>query len=141
MKNYPKRHLVRFYQAETRKVEVDDEMVEQTVKVYYKYAKTVVPCSPSEYDPENEGLDIKAYVRQLSANERNTAKAIQDDSSIEVVINKRKLVQDMYMEFKGTTYQIGAIDAFEFESTEIKFRAKEVVPVEYDTIEYRRYET
>ena len=45
------------------------------------------------------------------------------------------------MEFNGAAYQIGAVDAFEFEGTEIKFRAKEVVPVEYDTIEYRRYET
>lgn len=141
MKNYIKRHLVRFYQAETRKVGVKEKMVEQTVKVYYKYAKTATVCSPIGYNPENEGLDVRAYVRQLSANERNTAKAIQDDSSIEVAINKRKIVQDMYMEFNGKTYQIGAVDAFEFEGTEIKFRAKESVPVEYDTIEYRRYET
>lgn len=140
MKSYPKRHMVKFYQSETRKVEVDGETVEQTVKVYYKYAKTATVCPSTGYDPINEGLDIRAYVRQLSANERNTAKAIQDDSSIEVAINKRKIVQDMCMEFNGDTYQIGAIDAFEFEGTEIKFRAKEVVPVEYDTIEYRRYE-
>lgn len=141
MKNYPKRHLVRFYQAETRKNIIDEETVEQTVKVYYKYPKTAVICPPTGYDPQNEGLDIRAYVRQLSAAERNAAKAIQDDSSIEVATNKRKIVQDMYMEFKGTTYQIGATDSFEFEGTEIKFRAKEVVPVEYDITEYRRYET
>lgn len=141
MKNYPKRHLVKFYQSESRKIQVDGEQEEITVKVYFKYPKTDVECSDTGYDPVNEGLDIKAYVRQLSAEERNAAKALQDDSSIEVAINKRKVAQDLYMEFNGTTYQIGAPDNFQFEGTEIKFRAKEVVPVTYDLVEYRRYGT
>lgn len=139
MKNYPKRHLIRLYQAETRKVEVNGEKEQLTVKVYFKFSKTAEVFADGGYDPQNEGIDIKAYARQLSAEERNASMALQDDSSIEVAINKRQVTQDMYMEFKGNTYQIGAPDNFQFEGTEVKFRAKEVVPVEFDIVEYRGY--
>ena len=141
MKNYLKHHLIKLYQAEARKVaaEEDGEYEEKTVKVYLKYAKTAVACAPTGYDPTNEGLELKACIRQLSADERNAARALQDDSSLEVVINKRKIEPDMFMEFNGATYQIGAPDYFQFEGTEVKFRAKEVVPVIYDETEYKRW--
>ena len=141
MKNYRKNHTVRFYQAETRKVTTNGELEEKTVKVYRKYAKAGNPSVDAGFDPLTESLDVKAYIRQLSAEERNAAKALQDDSEIEVAVNKRNLIQDMYMEFpkEDKTYQIGAIDNFDFQGTEIKFRAKAVVPVTFDLVEYRRY--
>jgi SPP1 family predicted phage head-tail adaptor len=141
MRNYAKHHLVKFYQAEIRKVEGDGMDTEQTVKTYYKYTKTGYAFSRSStMNTESEGLELRAYVRQLSANERNEAKALQDDSVLEVVINKRNVVSDMYMEFKGKTYRVGVTDRFQFKDMEIKFRASEVVPVEYDVVEYRSWD-
>lgn len=139
MTNYPKRHLIKLYQQEARKVLVDDEYEEQMIKVYFKYAKTSAGSSGADFDPKLEGLELKAYVRQLSADERNAAKALQDDSSLEVVINKRNVELDMFMEFNGATYQIGAPDHFQFEGTEVKFRARQVSPANYDAIEYRTW--
>lgn len=73
------------------------------------------------------GTYLKAYVRQLSANEQNTANAVQDASDIEFVINKRQIKPDMFVEFfdgfETKTYQVGSRDNFEFYNTEIKFRA------------------
>jgi SPP1 family predicted phage head-tail adaptor len=82
---------------------------------------------------------IKAYVRQLSASEIVNAKAMQDDSTLEIVINKRRISQDMYIDFKGGSYQVGAIDNFDFIQPEIKFRAKPVIPVTWDLEETRHF--
>jgi SPP1 family predicted phage head-tail adaptor len=84
---------------------------------------------------------ISAYVRQLSQNERNTARAVHDDSSIEFVINHRNIKPDMFIEFMDKTYQIGAPDQLEFYQTEIKFRAKEVTPKTYDQVIYKGWKT
>jgi hypothetical protein len=134
--NYPKRHSIKFFVLEARK---DEDEVESLVKVYFKYAKTAVVCPATGYDPANEGIELRAYVRQLSANERNEARALQDDSELEVVINKRAVAQDLYMEFNGSTYQIGAVDSFEFEGSELKFRARPVIPAAHDSVEYRSF--
>jgi len=76
------------------------------------------------------GTVIKAYVRQLSANERATADAVQDSSDIEFTINKRNIKTDMYVDFydgfEWYTYQIGPKDNYEFYDTEVKFRAHQV---------------
>lgn len=72
------------------------------------------------------GSSLKAYVRQLSATEQNTSNGIQDGSAIEFVINNRQIKTDMYVEFKGKTYQMGPPDNFEFYKTEVKFIAYEV---------------
>jgi len=127
---------VKFFRVEQRKQVVDGEMIQITVKVYLKYAKSGT-VSGIEYNALLEGIDVKAYARQLSTEERFSAMAIQDDSAIEIVINKRSgITQDLYMEFKDKTYQIGAVDNFMFEDTEMKFRAKEVIPPLFDKTEY-----
>jgi SPP1 family predicted phage head-tail adaptor len=86
-----------------------------------------------------EPSPIKAYIRQLSADERINAKALQDDSSIEVTINKRKIEPDMYIDFGGQAYQIGPVDYYDFHSQEVKFRAKPVMPASFDTEETRNF--
>lgn len=134
--NYPKRHSIKLFALEARK---DADEVETIVKIYYKYATSSVVCPATGYDPVNEGIELRAYVRQLSANERNEARALQDDSELEVAINKRAVVQDLYMEFNGSTYQIGAVDNFEFEGNELKFRARPVIPAAQDAVEYRSF--
>ena len=81
-------------------------------------------------------LDLNAYVRQLSANEQNAANSIRDGSNVQFVINFREIKTDMFVEFKGKTYQIGPADLFEFYKTEVKFIAYEVTPKEYDFVEW-----
>lgn len=88
--------------------------------------------------PENTSL--YAYVRQLSANERNQFNAIQDGSAIEFVINHRKIQTDMLVEFKNKTYQMGPPDHFEFYSNDVKFIAYEVTPKEdYILVEWSNW--
>ena len=76
------------------------------------------------------GTTIKAYVRQLSANEQASANAVQDSSDIEFTINKRDIKPDMFVEyfngFETKVYQVGSRDNFEFYNTEVKFRGYEV---------------
>jgi len=69
---------------------------------------------------------LSAYVRQLSANEQATQNAVQDSSDIEFVVNHRKILIDMLVEFNGDTYQIAGVDNFEFYQVDIKFRAYRV---------------
>lgn len=135
MIKYPKRKSVTLYTIETRKQEGE----ELTIKVIYKYRKSTVECPEKAFDPEHEGVELKAYVRQLSAHEVLAARAQQDGSALEVVINARPIERDMYMEFEAGHYQIGPADRFEFETPEIKFRATAVTPVTADVVEYRRY--
>lgn len=71
---------------------------------------------------------IKAYIRQLSSQERYINQAELDGSEMEVVINQRDVHPEMYIEFEGKHYQIGPLDRFEFYNTEVKFRAREVTP-------------
>lgn len=79
---------------------------------------------------------IKAYVRQLSANEMATANAIQDASDIEFVINKRDINVGMFVEFQNKTYQINAVDFREFLNGDITFRAMQVNRKNYDEIRW-----
>jgi hypothetical protein len=78
---------------------------------------------------------IKAYARQLSANEQMSSDAVRNASEYEFTIWKREIKEDMYIEFDngfGTkVYQIGSPDLFEFFRSEIKFRATEVTPKTY----------
>lgn len=75
---------------------------------------------------------IKANVRELSASERNEFNAVNAGSDIECIINKRNVDQNMFLEFKGSTYQIKSVDPFDFESPEIKLRAVQITPHELD---------
>lgn len=82
---------------------------------------------------------LKAYVRQLSASEMSSLNAVQDVSDLQFIINYRKGVQiDMFIEYRGKTYQINAIDNFEFDvGKDIKVRANEVNERPYDEVEWK----
>ena len=83
-----------------------------------------------------EGTFLNAYVRQLSANEQTAANAIRDGSAIQFLINHRNVKTDMFVEFRDKVYQMGPPDMFEFNKTDIKFIAFEVIPKEYDLVEW-----
>lgn len=105
---------------------------DKMIKIYYE-EETEIDGSIKHYiHPIN--VNLKAYVRQLSAYEQNTAAALQDKSEIEFTINKRLVKPDMLVEFKGKTYKMSSPDNFEFYNTETKFRAYEIVPRKYDKI-------
>lgn len=83
---------------------------------------------------------FKAFAKQLSASQRNSADGVKDGSSYEFVIQKRNISEDMLIEFDkgfGTkTYNIDAIDFLEFLNGEIYIRASEVNTKEYDEIRW-----
>lgn len=78
---------------------------------------------------------IKAYIRELSSSERNELGGVHEGSEIECVINRRKVDINMFVEFCDRTYQISSVDNFEFDTPEIKIRAYQVAPKDYDRIE------
>ena len=82
-----------------------------------------------------EGRTIKAYARQLSANEQNSADGVQDSSFYEFVINKRNVKVDMFIEFNRgygeETFEISATDFMEFFKGEIILRASKVTAKEH----------
>lgn len=83
---------------------------------------------------------IKAYARQLSANEQASANAVQDSSFYEFVINKRDVKIDMFIEFdRGygeQTFEISGTDFMEFFKGEITIRAVEVTPKEHSEVRW-----
>ena len=84
-----------------------------------------------------EDTYLKAYARQLTASETASLNAIQDTGYIEFVINKRAVIQDMFIEFKGKTYQISSVDPFDFETPEIKLQAYEVNTKSYIDVRWK----
>ena len=66
--------------------------------------------------------NINAYIRDISSTEKISLGQELDVSIKEIVINKRKITKDMYVEFKGQTYNILSIDSFDDLENEIKLR-------------------
>lgn len=96
---------------------------DKKIKIYFEQ-ETEAGTIKHYIHPEN--VSLNAYVRQLSASEQNAANALQDRSDIEFVINKREIKPDMFVEFKGKTYQMSSPDNYMFYETEVKFRAFEI---------------
>lgn len=86
---------------------------------------------------------LRAYVRQLSANEQASADAMQDASDTLFAINHRPGVNyDMYIEWlrpgKPTkTFKIDGVDPFEYLATEMTLRATSVNPREYTEVRWK----
>lgn len=78
-----------------------------------------------------ENTVLKAYARQLTASETSSLNALQDSGYVEFVINKRPVSVDMFVEFKDRTFQISAVDPFDFISPEIKIQAYEVIAKQF----------
>lgn len=77
---------------------------------------------------------LNAFIRQLSANEKVTNGATTEENLIEVIINARPIKSDMLIEWRDKTYQIMAVDRFDFSNTEIKIVAREVSTKAYDLV-------
>ena len=112
---------VRFFRIETKIV--DD---------YEKVIKTYI------HSRESGGL--WCYVRELSENERFSAKAVQVEETTQFkVVYSPKINNELFLEFKNKTYDIVSIDKYEFNNTDIVIRANETLAPNYDEVEYEDY--
>ena len=112
---------VKFYRLETK-----------VIDGYEKVIKTYI------HSEKSGGL--WCYVRELSENERFSAKSVQleETTQFKVVYNP-KIVNELYLEFGNKTYSIVAIDKFEFNKTDIVIRANEMLAPTFDEVLYENY--
>jgi len=116
----------------------------QSIAIFYeRVAKTQGVTTTIKHYIHPQNTKIFAYVRNLSQNEISTNTAVYDTNTIQITMNYRKLNNDMFVEFKGNTYQlIGSPDEFDFQDTEIKlFCRKIVTKTNYSSIEYENWAT
>ena len=104
----------------------------KVVDGYEKVIKTYI------HSKESGGL--WCYVRELSENERFSARAVQveETTQFKVVFNP-KIVNELFLEFNGKTYDIVSIDGKEFNKTDLVIRANEILAPSYDEVEYENY--
>ena len=92
------------------------------------------------YIHSEESGGIWAYVRELSENERFSAKSAQVEETIQFkIVYNPKIINELFIEFDGKTYEIVSIDKFEFNKTDLVVRANEILAPVYDEVEYEDY--
>ena len=112
---------VRFFRIETK-----------IVNDYEKVIKTYI------HSRESGGL--WCYVRELSENERFSAKSVQVEETTQFkVVYNPKINNELFLEFKNKTYDIVSIDKYEFNNTDIVIRANETLAPSFDEVEYEDY--
>lgn len=112
---------VKFYRLETK-----------VIDGYEKVIKTYI------HSEKSGGL--WCYVRELSENERFSAKSVQVEETTQFkVVYNPKIVNELYLEFGNKTYSIVAIDKFEFNKTDIVIRANEMLAPTFDEVLYENY--
>ena len=80
------------------------------------------------------------YVRELSENERFSARAIQVEETTQFkVVYNPKIVNELYLEFNSKTYDIVSIDGFENNKSDLVIRANEILAPSYDEVRYENY--
>lgn len=121
-----------------QKTEVKDKKVQifslKTKKIdnYEQVVKT--------YIHSKESGGIWAYVRELSENERFSARAVQVEETTQFkIVYNPKLTTELYIEFAGKTYEIVSIDKFEFNKTDVVIRANEILAPAFDEVAYENY--
>jgi len=80
---------------------------------------------------------LHAYVRELSEKEKFAAKAVGAEQSIIFKVNYNERIKaGQRIEFRGETYSIVSVDAFEFYRRDLILRAMRVKPEVYDYEEF-----
>ena len=99
---------------------------------YEKVIKTYI------HSKESGGL--WCFVRELSENERFSARAVQVEETTQFkVVYNPKIVNELYLEFNGKTYDIVSIDGKEHNKTDLVIRANEILAPSYDEVRYENY--
>ena len=92
------------------------------------------------YIHSKESGGLWAFVRELSENERFSAKAVQVEETTQFkIVYNPKITTELYIEFGGKTYDIVSIDKFEFNKTDLVIRANEILAPVYDEVCYEDY--
>lgn len=104
----------------------------QVVEGYEKVIKTYI------HSKESGGL--WCFVRELSENERFSAKSVQVEETTQFkVVYNPKIVNELYLEFKGKTYDIVSIDGKEHNMSDLVIRANEILAPSFDEVRYENY--
>lgn len=112
---------VQFYRIETRVVEG-----------YEKVIKTYI------HSKDSGGL--WCYVRDLSENERFSARAVQVEETTQFkVVYNPKIVNELFLEYASKTYNIVSIDGYEHNKSDLVIRANEILAPSYDEVRYENY--
>lgn len=92
------------------------------------------------YIHSKESGGLWCYVRELSENERFSARAVQVEETTQFkVVYNPKIVNELYLEFNGKTYDIVSIDGREFKKGDLVIRANEILAPSYDEVRYENY--
>ena len=79
-------------------------------------------------------------MRELSENERFSAKSVQVEETIQFkIVYNPKILSEFFIEFAGKTYEIVSIDKYEFNKTDLVIRANEILAPVFDEVEYEDY--
>lgn len=104
----------------------------QVVDGYEKVIKTYI------HSKESGGL--WCFVRELSENERFSAKSVQVEETTQFkVVYNPKIVNELYLEFKDKTYDIVSIDGKEHNKSDLVIRANEILAPSFDEVRYENY--
>lgn len=106
-----------------------------STKVIDGYEKVI-----KTYIHSKESGGLWCFVRELSENERFSARAVQVEESTQFkVVYNPKIVNELFLEFNGKTYDIVSIDGKEHNKTDLVIRANEILAPSFDEVEYENY--
>ena len=106
-----------------------------STKVIDGYEKVI-----KTYIHSKESGGLWCYVRELSENERFSARAVQVEETTQFkVVYNPKIVNELFLEFNGKTYDIVSIDGKEHNKTDLVIRANEILAPSFDEVEYENY--
>lgn len=120
------------------KKEVKDKKVK-----FFKLGTKVIDgyeVAVKTYIHSKQSGGLWCYVRELSENERFSARAVQVEETTQFkVVYNPKIVNELFIEFNGKTYDIVSIDKFENNKTDLIIRANEILAPTFDEVEYENY--
>ena len=106
-----------------------------STKVVDDYEKVI-----KTYIHSKESGGLWCFVRELTENERFSARAVQVEETTQFkVVYNPKIVNELYLEFKGKTYDIVSIDGYEHNKSDLVIRANEILAPSYDEVRYENY--
>ena len=106
-----------------------------STKVVDDYEKVI-----KTYIHSKESGGLWCFVRELTENERFSARAVQVEETTQFkVVYNPKIVNELYLEFKGKTYDIVSIDSYEHNKSDLVIRANEILAPSYDEVRYENY--
>ena len=92
------------------------------------------------YIHSQESHGFWAYVRELSENERFSAKAVQVEETTQFkVVYNPKIKDKLYIEYGNKTYDIVSVDRNEFNKTDLVINGNEILAPVFDEVEYENY--